>query len=477
MIQRHAIISATFLAILSAASICRSQEDQDTGPSNYLVVWNDGDVSEGGDSSSTRVFGNDVRFEGRPMFSGERKFARILHNTGRKTAWIGPFVQMTNGDIFPGAVAQGPAEFRSTELERQQWERQTRERYGREPTEHEREGWERWDRERRERERKAPPLATIDATVDIRPNIYEPRARVRTDSIARITFIKNPRRILSPGLVVYRDGTEVLAKRIEWETDGVHLLLPSGVARASWEELAEVHFLSGQTAGTTDPAARQQATQEPRLLCRLVTSNGAILTYPLDTCRMSVWRGCHAVKPAWAAESLDVYPKVMVSHSFFRENEIALSSLPARTLSEKNITGYLWKWKRNQNVRGEQLASGTMVTDLGIGMHSHCEVAFELPDNSLKFTAWVGIDEAVGDGGCVRCKVFRDEVSGEPAWSSGLLRGVDAPVPVTVEDLRGAKRLILVAEFADEDHPPDADPFDLRDEVAWLFPFVTVSET
>ncbi len=73
-----------------------------------------------------------------------------------------------------------------------------------------------------------------------------------------------------------------------------------------------------------------------------------------------------------------------------------------------------------------------MVADVGIGMHSHCEVAFELPDGAISFAAWVGIDEAVGSGGCVRCKVYLDEVAGQPAWSSELLRGSDAPVGVTV---------------------------------------------
>jgi len=126
-------------------------------------------------------------------------------------------------------------------------------------------------------------------------------------------------------------------------------------------------------------------------------------------------------------------------------------------------------------VRGSQLACGQVLADLGIGMHSHCEVAFELPADAISFSGWVGIDEAVGNGGCVRCKVFLDEVAGNPAWSSGYLCGRDDPVRVTLGNLRGARRLILVAEFADKDHPPDADPFDLRDEVAWLMPLVNVS--
>jgi len=414
MTLRHSIIIATLLATLSAASICRSQEDRNAAPENSLVVWSDGGVSEGweltgwgtykwavrpdGRFSRERNEGverdgssvSNARFEGQPMFSNGKKFARFLHNTNRKTAWIGPFVEMTGGDVFPGTLIQGPVEGDGR------------------------------DRNGRGRE-DSGLFATVEASAGVRLR-DKGQVLVRADSIARIAFIDDPRHDVSPGLIVYRDGREVLAERIEWEAGGVHLLLPDGVTRASWEELAEVHFPL-ETGGTTGPAARQQATHENRLMCRLVTSSGAILTYPLDTSIR--WNNPdrveqHVVHPAWASTGLPVHMSIMVSHSFFRENEIPLSSLPAKTLTEENITGYTWKWKRNQNVRGEQLTSGAMVADLGIGMHSHCEVAFELPENSLTFTAWVGIDEAVGDGGCVRCKVFRDEVSGEPAWSSGL---------------------------------------------------------
>ena len=70
--------------------------------------------------------------------------------------------------------------------------------------------------------------------------------------------------------------------------------------------------------------------------------------------------------------------------------------------------------------------------------------------------------------------MYLDEISDKPAWSSELLLGSDRPTAVSVPDLRGAKRLILVAEFADDDHPPGTDPMDIRDEVDWLFPFITV---
>ncbi|HYW78278.1 MAG TPA: NPCBM/NEW2 domain-containing protein, partial [Thermoguttaceae bacterium] len=199
--------------------------------------------------------------------------------------------------------------------------------------------------------------------------------------------------------------------------------------------------------------------------------------YPLDTSMRLLYQSHfnkHAVRPPWAGRDLQIPLVLMASQSFFRADEVPLSRLAATTLIEENITGYTWHWRRNENVRGDQLAVGTMVADLGIGMHSHCQLAFDLPDGAMSFSTWVGIDEAVGSGGCVRCRVFLDEVAGEPAWSSGLLQGVDEPAAVNIPDLQGAKRLILVAEFADEDHPPDSDPFDLRDEVAWLFPTVVV---
>ena len=457
MTLRRSIMTATLLALLSAATVCRAQGggDWDKVFGNFVVVWSNGDVTAGKKFANWRVSREemdtflarktgqegmsvlDARFADQPMFSDTSRFARILRNTNQMPKLIGPFVELSGGDILPGALVEGPVK-------------------------------------RRDKNGQNPAMfVTVVAGAQFTRGHMPGQVPVRADSVVRVSLTDNARRNLSPGLIVYRDGRELMATSVRWEIDGISILAADSVAKATWAELAEVHF--------PKPAAVDRVTTDPtRLFCRLVTTNGAILTYPLDTSLrllQSSHRNKHDIRPLWAHRELRIPLALTASHSFFRADEIPLSRLPATTLNQQNITGYTWRWRRNQNVRGGQLAAGKMVTDVGIGMHSHCEVAFELPDGAISFAAWVGIDEAVGSGGCVRCKVYLDEVAGQPAWSSELLRGSDAPVGVTVGDLRDAKRLILVAECADEDHPPDADPFDLRDEVAWILPFITLDHT
>jgi len=456
MAMRRFVPIAILLIWLSAATACQAQGDWDKVFGNFVVVWSDGDVTAGKDFTNWRMSREeadalnanhtldkgksilDAGFGGRPMFSDANRFARILHNTSVKPVRPGPLVEMRGGDILPGLLTEGPVE-------------------------------------RRGRDRGEPDMfVTVVASGQLAPEGGDGQVYIRADSVARVAFVDRSHREITPGLVVYRDGREVTAKSIKWEIDGIRLLLADSVAKTPWAELAEVHFPHPSEA---EAAEKPTVSNKLRLFCRLVTTGGAVATYPVDTSRRRLYashHNIHYIRPSWSDHELHVPLVTMVSQSYFRADEVPLSSLPTTTLVEENITGFTWRWRRNQNVRGAQLAVGPMVAALGIGMHSHCEVAFDLPDGAVSFASWVGLDEAVGRGGCVRCKVYLDEVAGQPAWSSDLLRGSDAPVAVSVPNLRDAKRLILVAEYADEGHPADADPLDLRDEVDWLFPFVTV---
>lgn len=301
---------------------------------------------------------------------------------------------------------------------------------------------------------------------------------VRPEWIVRIFRAGEKRKplTLSPGLVVLRRGRRLTAKAVMWTTGGLRLLLASSVETVAWDKIAEFHCLEIDRAATGVGNMLAAEPGKPDFICRMVTTNGAAISHHfLRTQSLRSNNKClKIVQPAWSLNAIYVPLDSIVSESYRRPDEIPLSSLPTTVLSQKNMTGFTWAWRRNRNIRGGQLASGRLRSDLGVGMHSHSEIAFELPPGAKTFSAWVGLDRAVKKGGCVRCKIYLNDVSGAAVWDSGILLGGNEPVRVELSDLKGAKRLVLVAEFAHSDRPAGADPLDIRDEVSWLWPTVKV---
>jgi NPCBM/NEW2 domain len=85
----------------------------------------------------------------------------------------------------------------------------------------------------------------------------------------------------------------------------------------------------------------------------------------------------------------------------------------------------------------------------------------------------VGLDRAVGDGGCVRCKIEADDHGRSKAlWDSGIIQGKDGAQRTGPIEIAGVSRLQLVTEYAHDDRPPGADPLDIRDCAVWLAPLV-----
>jgi hypothetical protein len=220
---------------------------------------------------------------------------------------------------------------------------------------------------------------------------------------------------------------------------------------------------------------------------RLETVEGAALTYHremtlLATSKTASARGGGSppepyllVWPNWSLGVILVPIDSIWRQSFRSACEVPLSELPATVLKEK-IGIHRWPWRRNQNVAGGTLSSGRIAVDLGVGMHSYCEVAFELPPQASQFTTLVGLDRCVGERACATCKIYQGQVAGKPLFASPFLRGSQQPIPVGPLPVAGTRRLVLVAEWAGEARPPGTYPLDIGSNVNWLMPFVTVEE-
>ena len=129
------------------------------------------------------------------------------------------------------------------------------------------------------------------------------------------------------------------------------------------------------------------------------------------------------------------------------------NGLWADTLDLKNVTQDYGVPGAGKSVDGNPLTLGGTVYPHGIGTHANSRLLIDLKGVAVKFEALAGVDdEKKGSAASVTFQVF---VDGKKKTETKILRGGNAPVPISV-DLTGAKRLTLVVtdggDGIDSDH-------------------------
>jgi hypothetical protein len=151
-------------------------------------------------------------------------------------------------------------------------------------------------------------------------------------------------------------------------------------------------------------------------------------------------------------------------------NIVALQSLGGRVVYLSDLDGadyrsapYLsiaWPYSRDRNVLGGPIVVRGKRYWKGIGMHSAARLTYRFNGDYQWFDSAVAIDDSAKGRGSVTFGVY---VSRDGKWSeaykSGIVRGGEAPIPVSV-DLRGARGLTLTVDFADRG--------DELDHAVWL---------
>jgi hypothetical protein len=424
---------ALCVAVVSGATDLLAQGDR------YVAHFADGSTLSGDKllnsyrwSYSTNV----PAIGGQPLLQGSSAL-RCIRDTRLATSPAGPCILLANGDILPGrVVGVAPADPQA-------------------------------GLEKRMVVNLTPPLrACSERSTEV---------ELRIDCIAHILSDSPAERDRRPGTLRLSDGRVIAFKAIRWSAEGLRALTDDDIVKATYAELREYHALSADpvSAILADSSAPCPDPDSP--LVRVRASNGAALT-GREALFIDVGWSHIAVKPTWAYSGICFGPDDVVSRDYRSPREVPLSLLRAELLDEHSFTGFLWPWRRNASVRGGELRSGTVAGTLGIGTHAFNTLAFDLPPGAAAFSTWVGLDRAVGVGGCVRCGIYGDSRDGPPLWRSGYLRGGDRPVKVELGDIGGLGRLVLVTEFGHEGRPEGADPLDIRDEVDWIDPTVTLAK-
>lgn len=311
---------------------------------------------------------------------------------------------------------------------------------------------------------------------------------VRTDRIARIvgTTEAPARQEPPPGTVQLADGRRLVGRSIKWRDYGLAVLTPEGIVEASYSDIVDAVFpdIDSMAAVLDDSlvAAGAASPAGSGSIVRFQLTSGATITAARiirqqETQRRSRRGGVelttyYYAQPAWADEPLALPERDVAWCGYRAASEVPLALMPVELAHSEQLIGGGRPWHRSTGGDDGLAATGAWEADLALCTHSHSELAVTLPPGAKKLWTTVGLDRAVGAGGCVRCRIVADRADGGTLWDSGVLLGSDEPKPTGPLDVTDLSRVVLVTEFAHQDRPPGADPLDLRDDVVWIAPLV-----
>jgi hypothetical protein len=131
---------------------------------------------------------------------------------------------------------------------------------------------------------------------------------------------------------------------------------------------------------------------------------------------------------------------------------------PTRTNTE-GLLHAPWPVRKDRSVSNSPLILGGKPFAHGLGVHSKCELTYELDGAFERLTCVIGIDDAVRPLGNV---IFRVTGDGRTLFDSGPITGNDEPKPISI-DISGVKQLALLVDYGEQmDLSDQADWADLR---------------
>jgi NPCBM/NEW2 domain len=384
--------------------------------------------------SAWPVPGAPFRLENRDLLEPQKN-VRLVRDRWAGSSLKAPYLVMANGDVIGGTPVQ---------LERDGG------RIGQTP---------------RLRVQLEPPLLPVTGT----------GLAVRTDRLARIVASADaPAHPPPPGTVALTDGRRLVARAIRWREYGLAILTAGGIVEAAFGDLEDVVFPEVDVVSAVTDDNLWAGGASSTAIGRFQTAGGAVVTAARVSREQEQTRRRGRVtntvfyyaQPAWTDQPLAIPEQEIVCCGYRAADEAPLSLFAAEPIG--------WRPSRPAGrAEGELFAATNRESDIGLAVHAPSHLAFHLPAGAISLELAVGLDQSIGAGGCVRCKVIggkSDDLN--VLWDSGVLQGKDGAKASGLIDLHDARRLSLVTETAHAERPPGADPFDIRDDVVWLAPLV-----
>jgi hypothetical protein len=395
-----------------------------------------------GSRLSAPAVSTDIWWSDQAMLEGRRVFdlrnpVRVLQNITAGASLKGPRVVMANGDVLPGRVVGYLAASDADDL----------------------------------------PARLL---ISLYGSLVSPDPRgvaVRADRVLGISLVADET-IARPGSLLLTNGARLNVTATRWTPQGLKALTDHGLTDFAFDSVCELCIPRPDVMRAVLDDAFYPPLGTAAVIGRVETIQGAVMTYHRDmilvgSSKVSTLSRYLLVQPSWSSSMILVPLDSIWRQSLRAASEVPLSLLPAKTLRE-SIGIHRWPWKANDNVQCSTLASGSIMVDLGIGTHSCCEIAFDLPARAREFTALVGLDRRVGAGACAVCKIDSDQAAGKSLSSNIVLRSGQEPTLVGPLRIGGCRTLILSTQWAGDAQRTADYPLDIGSNVDWLMPLVHI---
>lgn len=207
--------------------------------------------------------------------------------------------------------------------------------------------------------------------------------------------------------------------------------------------------LSSDAVRKDDASHRERRPSPRRLLVGLRDGSifhASALTIDHDQMQAELFDRVKVVAPAQAV----VFTQAIGGRATY------LSDLEPESYRHLPYLSLDWPYRLDANVTGTRLRADGRIYAKGIGMHSTARLTFRLEKGYRRFEADLAIDDQTQRRGSV---VFRVLAGPREIYKSGVVRGGDPPLPISV-NVSGVSQLSLVVDYADR-----ADELDHAD---WL---------
>jgi hypothetical protein len=333
------------------------------------------------------------------------------------------------------------------------------------------------------------------SAVDLPGRQPRPHVRVASEFVRRIVLVPRLGQPLPPATLLTRDGREVGFRSLRFTAAGVIILRDEGTQRLAFDEIAEVRLADRDPwemyarllACLVPQAVASPADAAAARLMAAETDDGLVVTTAVDplqgTGDANNPRTWHLrAQPAWSLDPLWLPHASVRRRIVFTACAVPLSLIEPATVERKATFGGSWTWQRDRNVQGGLLAAAGLPFGWGFGTQAFSKMTFPLPPFATAFRTAAALDAAAGGGGCVKALVHLGDAAAQPLWQSDVLVGSREPIdtgslaiPPASTGAAGPRALVLVADAAHEDRPPDADIHDIRDVFDWLDPVVSLA--
>jgi S1-C subfamily serine protease len=409
----------------------------------YVARFADGTRQEGNSFVNWHDNNAQPQLEGRSLLDPANPFRWIRDRTLSPGPEPTACVELATGDRFPGTVVGYAA------------------------------GGEEYD--------PLPGHFVVEPLTPLRPQPEAPRSTIRVlaSQVRKIVWQRQERARYQPGTLLLRDGRSLTYRAIRFDDGFASLLTTDGNKRVSFQEIAEAHL---PVPDVWQRYLEELAVLSPHgtsRLYQLETTDGLIVTGSKE--RLSIYHQgnaqevkswIHGLQPAWSLDVLWIPNENVWLRRSFAPHEVPLSRFPPIDVQHQATLGSLaTSWRRDRNLQGEPLRSGSREWGFGIGCTTTSGLTFQFPSGAKSLRGSIGLDRLAGQGGCAKGEILLGGKPPQKLWESPVLVGSDVVHdfgPLGLPLPGETQQIVLRADAVLSGRPAGADPFEVRDFVDWL---------